>query len=172
MNETDFTRHYMKNVERQIPTSWYKIPDPQFGMKTGTRYVDVVLCLNGIHVGMEWKLIKNNNALPIKRVRRSQRKVLQKIIDANGVSYVMIAQYLNRSNKCVYQIPYKVWLERACVIRRTGKKSIRIQEVFGDCKTEMEYIGGLKAWPIYEILRQVNEALTRGLISFQWGIYD
>lgn len=161
MNETTFTRMYMKNFERQIPCTWFKIPDPhsEFGYsETGTRFVDVVACVCGVFVGMEWKLNKKGRGLPINRVRSSQIKALKDIENTKGFGFLMVGEYVNKNEKCVYIIPIELWL---LVVKRAEKKSIRLDKEFPEYRTEMVWQNGLKQWNTKIIVDKVIEFIEK-----------
>lgn len=161
MNESTFTRAYMKNIVRQFTNmTWFKIPDPQGamgqGQMTGTRYVDVVAFVNGRGIAMEWKLqnrTKDNRALKIEKVRDSQIEVLRDVERSGNIGLLMIGQYRDKDNKSVYIIPIEEWI---VAVNTTTLKSIRIEEAFPQFETRMHWKGGLLQWDITPIQARLN----------------
>lgn len=160
INETTFTRQFMQNWQRQRPDLLYyhKIADPTFGGDvTGARAVDVVACFCGVFVGMEWKLKRDNRAFPLKRVRIGQIKTLCDIEVALGFGYLMVAVYNGPRDKYVYAIPIKRWNEEVERLKK-GSKSIRIEEVFDDCRIEMYRAGSYLIWDTAQIEKELDRA--------------
>ena len=160
MNETTITKQIMSNWQRQHSDLWFwKIPDytrPGYGY-SNDRAVDVVICCDGAFVGMEWKLKKDNRAFPLKRIRDGQIKTLCDIEIAGGTGFLMIAVYLSPHDKCVYAIPIKQWNKEAKEVHETGRKSIRIEEVFSYYRIEPRRIGTYVHWN-FKLVEEVIDA--------------
>jgi recombination protein U len=140
---------------------WYhKIADPTFGGDvTGGRAVDVVACYDGIFIGMEWKLKKDDRAFPIKRVRDGQVATLCDIEVAGGVGLLMIAKYKGPKDKCVYIIPIAQWNSAVRMAIKDGRKSVRVEELFENCRTGTQRTGAYTHWDMQFIERMVHRVI-------------
>lgn len=114
MNETDYIRKFMKAWKTTEPMLWWhKIADPAIaGWMSNPRSVDVVACLDGKLIGMEWKLHKSNRQFPTDAVRHSQVLALLDIHKAGGCALLAIGRYTKRDDKMVYLIPIVEWVKR------------------------------------------------------------
>ncbi len=173
MNETTIMRQIMKNWQRQQPGLlwWYKIPDymPFQHNTPNARAVDIIACYNGICVGMEWKIKKDDRAFPINRVRMEQIKTLCDIEVAGGVGFLAIAVYKGPHDKCVYIIPISRWNSEVAFIKNEQKinntlikprKSIRIEEVFDDYRIKPIRVGSFVHWNMKQIEKIVDAKKT------------
>jgi len=157
MNESTFTRQYMRNLIRQLNAVYFKIRDPRLAMGmghlTGTRFVDVVCCVDGIFVALEWKLSIINRGFRIEKVRESQLTALEAVQAAGGVGLLMFGEYNSATDKIVYVVQPAQW--RAAV-QNTTKKSLLVSDVFSNCATRMQRSGSFKNWDLSPILNEIN----------------
>lgn len=162
MNETTITRQVMQNWQRQRCSRlwWHKIADPTFGGDvTNERAVDVVGCLDGVMFGMEWKIKKDDRALPLNRVRLGQLETLRQIEASGGVGLLMIAVYKGPHDKCVYAVPIWAWDNATKAI--TDRKSIRIEEAFPACRIETRRQGSYVHWNLMKVEELIYAARHR-----------
>lgn len=159
MNEATITRQVMENWKRQRSDLWcWKVPDY---MRPGTNYsndraVDVIACFDGVCVGIEWKIKKDDRAFPIKKIREGQIKTLCDIEVAGGVGLIAIAVYKGPKDKCVYLIPISCWNQ--AVKATTDRKSIRIEETFPNLRIEPQRAGQYVHWNLRLLWEFVCEA--------------
>lgn len=134
---------------------FWKIPDytrPGYGY-SNDRAVDVVACYRGMFVGLEWKLQKNDRALPIDRVREGQVETLLVIEACGGVGLLMVAVYKGARDKCVYAIPIREWVQAvAC----ESSKSIRIAERFPHRRIDQFRSGSFVHWNMKPVEELIN----------------
>jgi len=158
MNEAIITRQIMQNWKRQQINLlfWHKIADPTIGGDvTNARAVDVVACFNGVFIGMEFKIKKDDRAFPMKRIRTGQINTLCDIEKAGGVGLLMVVVYKGPYNKCVYAIPVHRWLEKVTEVWPKCK-SIRIEDHFADCRIEPHRVGSHVHWEMTLIEEYAN----------------
>ncbi len=157
MTETQFTRAVLQNWHRQLPSLWwYKIPDNPRYMQSysNERAVDVVACLDGVMVGMEWKLQRNERAMPIDRVRDGQITTLKAIEQAGGTGLLVVGVYMGAHNKHLYAIPIEAW---ELAVKTAQRKSIRLQESFPNCRVDTNRSGAYVHWDT-QLLRSYTHA--------------
>ena len=149
----------MKNWERQHPNRlwWWKIPDytrPGAGY-SNDRAVDVVACYNGVFVGIEFKIKKDDRAFPMNRIRDGQVKTLCDLEVAGGVGVIAIVVYKDKHDKCVYLIPIAEWNKE--VKLTTDRKSIRIEEKFSAYRTAPRRVGSFVHWSMMLLERLADD---------------
>lgn len=139
MNETDYARKFMKAWEKAEPTLWWhKVADPTVGGDvTRARAIDVIACLDGKFVGVEWKLRRGDGRFPIGAVKYSQVLALLGIHNAGGCALVAIGRHKRRDDRLVYLIPIKEWVKRCWILRGPGDtappaKSISLHDTFAE----------------------------------------
>ena len=140
MNETQYTNKFMQAWKAAEPTLWWhKVADPTGGMGWASkpRAVDIVACLNGKFIGMEWKFRRNDNRFPINAVRYTQVLTLLGIYNAGGCALVAIGRYKKRNDKLVHLIPIKEWVRRCDLLKGPNDairlmKSINLRETFSE----------------------------------------
>lgn len=164
MNETTFTRSFMQGWLKKTKQTllYHKIADPTWGSDvTGTRFVDVIASFDGRFIGMEWKLTNNHQGFSFSHIRPNQIKTLCDLDDSGASAFLMIGRYVSRTDKDVFAIPPVVWLQR---ISNIPKKSVRLDDVFSDCKVprcgasynylwledQIRDIGWLEPWAKYD----------------------
>jgi len=163
MNETSFARQYMRNFERQTGAVDFKIPDPRMaagqGHLTGARFVDNVVCCDGIFMALEWKYFVNpRRGFRIDKVRESQLVVLEHVIEAGGVGRLMFGLYRGPRDKIVYIISPDSWRK---AVANVDLKSIRIDEHFKHYATTMHNAGSYRHWNIEPLKELINAAKNR-----------
>jgi len=105
---------------------WVKLPDSPQAARTGKRTIDVLACLQGKFIGMEWKLRKNTRAFPITRVSTQQLITLKNIVDAGGIGLIVIGTYLNSREKFLDIFTYQGWLTILREAKKYNQKSIML----------------------------------------------
>ena len=94
----------MKEYYKNKPFWYYKIPDypvSRFGgsgYAGGKRFVDVVACINGIPVAIEFKLHKTLGSFPFSKVPDEQVDALLDFERAGGVALLAIGQVVKVSD--------------------------------------------------------------------------
>ena len=162
MKETQFTRQYMKNFDRQTGAISFKIPDPRNamgqGQLTGSRFVDSITCCQGMFVALEWKILKDRRGFKITSVREGQLMTLEAVIAAGGIGSLMFGLYRGPKDKTVYIVSPFRW---RMAVANANCKSIRVPEVFADCATTMYSAGSYRHWDIKPIQELINVARNR-----------
>lgn len=154
MKETEATRHMMKNWQRQQPDLWFhKIADSRHGTATGDRAIDVVACLRGRFIGLEFKLVKRGLSIPIKSVRDNQIATLQAINNAGGLGFLIIICCFSGTNKYAYAIEPHVW---QAFVDIAEKKSIKLNE-FDECRFDYIRKGRQLNWDMSLIEISIKE---------------
>lgn len=139
MNETQYARKFMAAWKMAEPSLWWhKVADPATGgWMSRARAVDVIACLGGRFVGMEWKLRKGDGRFPIGAVRYSQVLALLGIHNAGGCALLAIGRYKRRDDRLVYLIPVKEWVKRCGILTGPNDiappaKSVSLRDTFGE----------------------------------------
>jgi len=139
MNETQYTNKFMKAWKAAEPTLWWhKVADPTTGgWMSRTRAVDVIACLDGRLIGMEWKLRKNDGRFSISAVRHIQVLTLLSIQNAGGYALVAIGRYKKHNDRLVYLIPVREWVKRCGILKEPNDttsppKSVNLHDTFGE----------------------------------------
>jgi len=140
MTETDYINKFMKAWKAAEPTLWWhKVADPTtMGWISKPRAVDVIACLNGRLVGMEWKLRKDDNRFSIGAVRDNQVLTLLHIRKAGGYALLAIGRYIRCNDRMVYLIPIAEWVKRCGLLKNPSVssplKSVNLYDTFGEYK--------------------------------------
>lgn len=152
MNETQITRIIMQKWKDGNPNSiWYhKVADPTYGAnQTNNRAVDVLGCYDGRAFAMEWKLKKNINSFPFKRVRLNQIETLCDVAISGGMALIMIATYIDTKNKYVHAIPIQAWNRVVKnYVKTSSQKSINIEKYFDEYRIDCNKQGSRDVWTI------------------------
>lgn len=146
MKETEATRHMMKNWQKQQPDLWFhKIADSRHGIATGDRAIDVVACLKGKFIGLEFKLVKRGLSLPIKSIRNNQLETLERINETGGEGLLIIIRDFGGTKKHAYALYPMEWKVAVQVAERAGKKSVKLS-YFDGHRIEYRRVGRQLNW--------------------------